>query len=259
MRQTAVVVLLPIALSVSCGHGAAGTSHETHEAHGSHGSREAHRTHEAHRAAEGEQAHEYRVEHAHHRFDDAEAWAKRFEDPSRDEWQKPDVVLEMLALSPTSRVADIGAATGYFPVRIARKVPEGRVWGVDVEPDMVRFLNARAQEEGLSNLFSVLGTPADPLLPEPVDVVLVVNTYHHISDRTAYFQRLARHLLPGGRVVVVDFKPGDLPVGPPAAGKVPPDVVEAEMQAAGCAVEAREDERLPYQFVRVFSCARGEG
>ena len=108
----------------------------------------------------------------------------RFEDPSRDTWQKPDVVIDALNLEPSSLVADIGAATGYFPVRIARRLPEGRVWGIDVEPDMVRYLNARARKEGLSHLFSVLATENDPLLPEPVDVVLVVNTYHHISERS---------------------------------------------------------------------------
>src|SRR3990167_1183974 len=70
---------------------------------------------------------------AHHRFDDADAWAARFEDPKRDAWQKPDEVIAALALPPDAKVADIGSATGYFPVRFAKALPQGRVFGVDVE------------------------------------------------------------------------------------------------------------------------------
>ena len=99
--------------------------------------------------AHGDHAH---GDHAHgdhatvtHRFADAERWAKRFEDPARDAWQQPDHVLAHLALRPDAKVVDIGAATGYFPVRFAKVVPQGRVYGVDVEPTLVNYLNLRAQ------------------------------------------------------------------------------------------------------------------
>lgn len=149
-------------------------------------------------------------------------------------------------------VADIGSATGYFPVRIARAVPAGRVWGVDIEPDMVRYLNRRAQEEGIDNLFSILGRPDDPLLPEPVDLVLIVDTYHHIDEREAYFERLSQHLRPGGRVAVIDFKKGDLPVGPPDAMKLAPEKVQAEVEAAGYEM-AESHDFLSYQYFLVFA------
>lgn len=199
--------------------------------------------------------------HAHaHRFVNAEHWAARFEGAERDEWQRPERVLEVLALQEDHRIADIGSATGYFPVRVAARVPAGRVWGIDVEPDMVRYLNARARREGLSNLYSALGTTTDPLLPEPVDRVLLVDTYHHIEGRPAYFARIARSLRPGGLIVIVDFKPGDLPIGPKAAMKIAPEQVEAELREAGCAVVSRDDDALPYQFIRTFTCAgAGEG
>jgi len=193
--------------------------------------------------------------HRHHDFSDAASWAVRFENPERDAWQKPDAVIAMLGLARDSVVADIGAATGYFPVRLARAVPEGRVWGVDIEPGMVRFLNDRARDEGLENLFSILGTPEDPLLPEPVDVVLMVDTYHHVESRSAYFASLASRLRDGARVVIVDFKMGDLPVGPPDAMKVPPETIEAEMRAAGYERVERDGETLPYQNVFVFQRA----
>ena len=108
----------------------------------------------------------------HHRFENAEQWAQRFEDPKRDEWQKPDEVIAALAVPKDGRVADIGAATGYFPVRISRAHPDATVYGVDIEPDMTKYLTERAQREGLPNVKAVLGEAADPKLPEQVDRVL---------------------------------------------------------------------------------------
>ena len=121
----------------------------------------------------------------HRRFDDAEKWAKEFDNPERDAWQKPEEVLDALHLQPTSLVADIGAGTGYFSVRIAKRVPEGKIFAADVEPDMVRYLGARAEREHLANLTAVLARTDAANLPEPVDVVLVVDTYHHIDDAPA--------------------------------------------------------------------------
>lgn len=196
--------------------------------------------------------HPAHARHGHPTFEDAERWAAAFEDPARAEWQKPRLVLEALALRPDHVVADIGSATGYFPVRIAPEVPRGRVWGVDIEPSMVRYLNDRARRERLDNLFSILGTPQDPLLPEPVDRVLMVDTYHHIGDRTAWFANLADSLAPDARVVVVDFEMGDLPVGPPDAMKIPAEQVQREVEAAGYVLERTIRDALPYQYVLVF-------
>jgi cyclopropane fatty-acyl-phospholipid synthase-like methyltransferase len=191
-------------------------------------------------------------DHADHRFEDAEAWAKRFEDPDRDSWQHPQEVIAALDLQPDHTVADIGSATGYFPVRIAEAVPKGRVWGVDIEPDMVRYLNQRARNESHDNLFSLLGTPEDPLLPEPVDAVLMVNTYHHLANPTAYFKRVSRYLHPNGHLVIVDFKMGDLPVGPPDGMKVPPEQIRNALEAAGYVFKDLDTDTLPYQFIVRF-------
>ncbi len=187
-----------------------------------------------------------------HRFEDAEAWAGRFEDPARDAWQKPDEVIAALKLAKTAKVADIGSATGYFPVRLARAVSKGRVWGVDIEPDMVRYLNARARKEKLGNLWSVLGTASDPLIPEPVDLVLMVDTYHHIGDRTAYLKTLKGYLAKGARLVIIDFKKGELPVGPPDAMKLAAAEVIAEVVPAGYRASGQLD-FMPYQYGLVFT------
>jgi SAM-dependent methyltransferase len=187
---------------------------------------------------------------AHHRFEHAAEWARRFEDPARDAWQRPDQVLALLRLAPDARVADIGAATGYFPVRVAGLVPAGRVYGVDIEASMVAYLGERAAREGLGNLTAVLGSPSDPRLPEPVDLVMVVNTYHHLEDRPAYFRRLLGSLRPGGRLVVIDFKRTST-MGPPVSARLSPETVRRELEEAGWRLLEAPD-LLPEQDLLLF-------
>ncbi len=195
----------------------------------------------AHRPSDG---------HLHHHFDDAERWAAHFEDPSRDAWQKPDEVLAGLHLAPGARVADIGAGTGYFPVRVARLVPQGRVYAVDLEPSMVAYLGQRAAKEGLANLTPVQAAEDDPRLPEPVDLVLVVDTYHHLQDRPAYFRRLQASVRPGGRLVVIDFRKRSL-MGPPPSARLTEAQVEQELGEAGWKLESTS-ELLPEQYLLTF-------
>lgn len=189
--------------------------------------------------------------HAHHGFDDADAWAARFEDPDRDAWQKPDEVLSTLALTPDATVADIGSATGYFPVRFAKAVPRGHVYGMDIESSMVDFLNKRADREALTNLSSHLAEFADAKIPAPVDLIVMVNTYHHIDQRPAYFTKLAASLKPGGRLAIIDFTTASK-MGPVAEAKVSQAQVEAELKEAGYTL-ASSPSFLPEQFFLVFT------
>jgi SAM-dependent methyltransferase len=186
----------------------------------------------------------------HRRFDDADKWAKEFDNPERDAWQKPEEVLDALHLRPASFVADIGAGTGYFSVRIAKRVPEGKIFAADVEPDMVRYLGVRAEREHVANLTPVQARPDAANLPEPVDLVLVVDTYHHIDDRTRYFGALRSSLRPGGRLVIIDFK-ADSPNGPPAKHRIAPEQVIEELAPAGYAL-AEKIEFLPRQYGLIF-------
>lgn len=188
--------------------------------------------------------------HQHRSFDDANAWAASFEDPSRDAWQKPDEVIAALNLPKNARVADIGSATGYFSTRIAKVVSDGKVYGLDVESSMVEYLNARAEKEELTNLTSQLAAFDDPKIPEPVDLIIIVNTYHHLEARKVYFAKLADKLKPDGRIVIVDFK-RESKMGPPMEMKVGTDGVTAELGAAGYKLAAKHD-FLPEQFFLVF-------
>lgn len=187
----------------------------------------------------------------HHRFEDAAEWAKRFEDPARDAWQLPDSVVATLVARKDLVVGDIGSATGYFPVRFARALPEGRVIGADVEPGMVTWLNDRARREELPNLVSVLAGPDDPHFPCRVDLVFVCNTYHHIADRAAYFRKLREQTSPGARLAIVDYRP-ESAMGP--REKLAAAIVEAELAEAGWVPEARHD-FLPEQYFLVFRAA----
>ncbi len=189
----------------------------------------------------------------HHSFSDAEAWSKKFDDPKRDAWQKPHNVIQALQLKPDAVVADIGAGTGYFAVRFAHMVPKGRVLAVDTEPDMVKFLGERARRESLGNLTAVAGEPGNPRLPEKADLVILVDVYHHIEKREAYFRQLQQSLKADGRVAIIDFKM-DSPEGPPPAARIAPDRVKKEMLGAGYAV-AQEHAFLPYQYFIVFQRA----
>lgn len=173
-----------------------------------------------------------------------------FDDPKRDAWQKPHEVIQALALKPGAVVADIGAGTGYFAARLANMVPDGRVYAVDVEPDMVRHLQERAKREKLSNLVPVAGTPDDARLPEKADVILLVDVYHHIDQRDRYFNRLRASLNPGGRLAIIDFRM-DSPAGPPKSARIAPDRVVAELKAAGYSL-TQEHDFLPRQYFLVF-------
>jgi SAM-dependent methyltransferase len=189
--------------------------------------------------------------HTHqHGFGNAEQWSKVFDDPERDAWQKPHEVIQALALKPDAVVADIGAGTGYFSVRLAHVLPRGRVYAVDTESDMVKHLAARARKEGLRNLTVIPASPDNPRLPVRADLILFVDVYHHVEDRASYFPRLRASLRPGGRVAIIDFRQ-DSPVGPPRAARVAPDQVKAEFARAGYALE-REHGFLPHQYFLVF-------
>lgn len=165
-------------------------------------------------------------------------------------------MIEALAIPHGARVADIGAATGYFPIRIAKQRPDVTVFGADIEASMVAFLGERARREGLSNVTAVMAEANNPRLPARVRLVLLVDTYHHIEERPAYFARVAsEYLQPEGRIAIIDFKM-ESERGPRAEHKIAPDAVVAEMKAAGFELVARHD-FLPDQYFLVFARPSG--
>ncbi len=186
----------------------------------------------------------------HHSFGDAQKWAQIFDDPKRDAWQKPHEVIQALKLKPDAIIADIGSGTGYFSARFANMVPNGRVYGLDTEPDMVKYLAERAKREGLKNITAVRAKASDPQLPEKADLIILVDVYHHVENRERYFLQLQNSLKPGGRLAIIDFRM-DSPEGPPKAARIAPEQAKAELQRAGYRL-AEEHAFLPNQYFLVF-------
>lgn len=135
-------------------------------------------------------------------------------------------------------------------MRLARAAPKGKVFGVDVEPDMVRYLDDRAKKEGLLNVLGILSTPDDAKIPEPVDLIFVVDTYHHIDNRPAYFQKMLEKLKPAGRVVIIDFTK-ESTHGPPKHARFTPEEVKQELANAGLEL-TRAPDILPDQYFLIF-------
>lgn len=190
------------------------------------------------------------ADHMEHRFDNPAQLAKGFDDPARDAWQLPDRVIAALELKRGHVVADIGSGTGYFTIRLAKSGTLSKVYAADVEPLMGTYVRKRAAAEGLSNVVALQAAVDTPNLPEPVDLVLIVNTYHHIGNREVYFRRLAKSLKSGGRVAIIDFKP-DSPEGPPKEFRFPPEKFKAEMSKAGYTL-AKQYDFLPRQQFLIF-------
>jgi cyclopropane fatty-acyl-phospholipid synthase-like methyltransferase len=135
-------------------------------------------------------------------------------------------------------------------VRLARHLKAGTVFAVDIEPNMVGHLAERAKANGIGNLRAIVASATSPNLPERVDVVFLLNVYHHISQRPAYFKRLRSSLKAGGRVAIVDFRP-ESPVGAPKRFRLSADRIRSEMAAAGFQ-QAQSHDFLPYQNFLVF-------
>ncbi len=170
--------------------------------------------------------------HHHMSFKNAEKWVKAFDDPSRDEWQKPAELIAALNLSATAVVGDLGAGTGYFSARIAKQFPQSTVYAIDNEKEMVDYLKARATKEKLGNLIPILSKDDGFAVEQKLDILLIVDTYHHLPNRELYFRKIKHLLKPNGQIVIVDFLP-DSPTGPPKKFRFQPPQIAKELQAAG--------------------------
>lgn len=164
-------------------------------------------------------------------------WA--YEGVNRDQWQMPEKVLAALHIKPGQVIADLGAGSGYFTFKLAKAVgAEGKVYAVDIDPDMIGLIAGRSKEEAAANVETILAKPDDPMLPkDSVDLIFTANTYHHIENRIAYFANVRKYLRPGGRVAIIDFDRRAWLEGL-LRHYTPSEFIKREMEQAGYALQA---------------------
>ena len=189
-------------------------------------------------------------DHMEHRFDNAEQWAKSFDDPARDEWQMPARVIDALELKRGQSVADVGSGTGYFSIPLAKSPAAPKLYAVDIEASMVDYVRQRASREGLKNVVAIRAGSDRTNLPEAVDVVLIDDTYHHLPGRVAYFTALRALMKPGARLAIIDFRKS-VPGGPPDEFRFTPDQISTELGKAGFVLDAQHA-FLPRQNFLVY-------
>ena len=189
----------------------------------------------------------------HRLHQDSKASIARMEDPMREAYQKPREVVSALKIEESEVIADIGAGSGYFTFRLAEAAgAKGRVYAVDVSPDMIVHLNRRIRDLNVKNVVTKLSAPDDPLLGDAsVNRVLICDTWHHIGSHDKYLALLKKILKPGGQVVMIDFKKIKTPVGPPMEMRIDRDDLVREMEANGFQLET-EHTFLEYQYFLVF-------
>ena len=176
-------------------------------------------------------------------------WLER---PERERQERTDLLIAGLILSDDFVVADIGAGTGFFTFPIAQRVPQGRVFAVDIQPEMLARIARRKVLEKVVNVETVLGEKEDPKLPNnQIDLAFIVDAYHEFSFPREMGERLKESLRPGGQLVLVEYRAEDPRVPIKRLHKMSEVQVKQEMAAIGLDW-VRTDSYLPQQHVLVF-------
>jgi SAM-dependent methyltransferase len=179
----------------------------------------------------------------HHRVGDPAAYLEMLERPERAEWQRPDDVVDALGLRGDEVIYDVGAGSGYFTFRLALAVPEG---------DFVAYIKQRAFDLAVVNVTAVLTDADDPGVGAEADLVFVCDVLHHVEEWEDWVARLYEQMSPGARLAIIEFRQGDLPVGPDDSMKLPRAEVAARLAEVGFRGPREIDGVLPYQWFLIF-------
>jgi SAM-dependent methyltransferase len=193
------------------------------------------------------------IDPAHLRpFEDVARYIAFLERPDRAAWQRPDAVVSALDLAGTETLYDLGAGSGYFSFRFARALPRGKVIAADTEAETVRHVHHQAMTAGVSNVEARLIRPEDPAVPGDADLVFVCDVLHHVPDRPEWLGKIATAMRSGAKLVLVEFREGDLPEGPPESVKIPRHALVRLVTDSGLALASERADLLPYQTFLVF-------
>lgn len=176
-------------------------------------------------------------------------WLER---EGREAEELPDLVVRQMELQPGDVVADIGAGSGYFTFRVAAQVPRGKVYAVDIQPEMLNFVRLRAVAEKASQVIPHLGETASTRLPEAgIDLAFLVDAYHEFSHPREMMESVVRALRPGGRLILIEYRGEDPGVPIKPLHKMSQEQVKREMAAVGLRWKETRD-FLPRQHFLVF-------
>jgi len=174
------------------------------------------------------------------------------EGADREQWNKPEQIMDALKIADGSKVAEIGAGGGWFIIRLAHRVNQnGVVYAEDVQPEMLEAIRRRVQRENLRNVVTVLGTTKDSRLPHNLDAILINGAYHELEYPVAVLKDAANSLKPQGRIGIVEYSPGAGGPGPEPEQRVDPEAVIKGATAAGLKVISRETVP-PFMFMVVL-------
>ena len=177
-------------------------------------------------------------------------WLER---DSRVTEEKPDLTVQQLDLKPDDTVADIGAGTGYFSFRMAQQVPQGKIYAVDIQPEMLDAISFLKQEYKISNVETVLGAEQQANLPPAsIDLALMVDAYHEFAYPREMMESIIQALKPGGRVVLLEYRKENPMIMIKPLHKMTQRQVKKELKAVGLKWQSTK-EFLPEQHFLVFT------
>ncbi len=179
------------------------------------------------------------------------AWLVR---PERIAEENPDGAIDAMKLKPGMTIADLGSGVGYMTLRMAKRVgPTGKIYGVDLQPGMLAELQKNAKAAGITNVEPILGEPADPKLPEgKIDMILMVDVYHEVSQPQAMLRKIRQALKADGRLILLEYRAEDpsIPINP--EHKMTVEQVRAEIEPEGFKLQ-KPIETLPRQHLLILT------
>jgi cyclopropane fatty-acyl-phospholipid synthase-like methyltransferase len=193
--------------------------------------------------------------HSNSIFDNVDMFVEKFDGADRDEWQKPDKVIESFNLSDDAIVVEVGSGTGYFAVRLAPLLRNGKIICFDQSAQMTSYLENRAEEHGFTNVDARTTEPDGGFkLEEKADLIFSVDVYHHMKDRIEYFSKIAEYLKPNGVIAIID-RTDEKVEGQPMGHRVPKEKIKEEMKEAGFELVNDLDFLWPVQYYLAFKRA----